>query len=45
MLISHVFVISEVFVGLLREWSNQVWHSLYIQKHISYDDLPFFENV
>ena len=28
-----------------REWSNQVFDSLYIQKDISYDNLLFIENV
>ena len=31
--------------ALFGEWSNQVFDSLEVRKYISYDDLPFFENV
>ena len=31
--------------ALFREWSKQVFHSLYFWKYISYDNHPFFQNV
>ena len=32
-------------MALFREWSNQVFDSLWFWKHISYDNHSFFQNV